>query len=190
MERGSDRPRRLAPDARRAQLLEAARRCLAEEGLAGFTLEAVAREAGVTGQLLRHYFGSGDGLLTALATALMEDAIGMWLTPPSGEQDLAERFGAYLDFIAANPWGHAIWMHAGEHHPEVGRVVTPLRRRLAAAGGDWDALPRTEQLAAMGWVSFVEGVVQEWIAGGLADRDAALAVLMDGAQRFAAVEAA
>lgn len=178
-----DRARRLAPDARRAQLLEAARECLAEHGLAGFSLESVARQAGVTGQLLRHYFGSGDGLLSTLATALTENAVGMWLVPVIDDEDLAQRFEAYLDFIAANPWAHAIWMHAGEQRPEVAAVVTPIRRRLAAGGGDWDALPRREQLAAMGWVSFVEGVVQEWIAGGLEDRDATLAVLIEGARR-------
>ena len=61
----TEQGRRLAPDARRQQILHAARTTLATTGVTGFSLDQVAREAGVAVSLPRHYFGSREGLLQA-----------------------------------------------------------------------------------------------------------------------------
>jgi AcrR family transcriptional regulator len=52
-------PRRLSPLARREQLVEAATAEIAGEGFAEFSLDAVAERAGVTRNLLYHYFPRG-----------------------------------------------------------------------------------------------------------------------------------
>jgi hypothetical protein len=78
-------------------------------------------------------------------------------------------------------------MHAGEIHPDLGRIVTDVRQRLAAEagfGGEWKALTRAQQLAAIGWVGYVEALIAEWIAGGFKDPDALLLVLADAARRL------
>ena len=55
----------MAHDARKAQILHAAQRVRARDGTDRFSLEQVAREAGVALRLPRHYFQSSDGLLAA-----------------------------------------------------------------------------------------------------------------------------
>ena len=63
--------RRLAPAARRDQLADAAMAVIARQGFAEFSLDAVAQRAGVTRNLLYHYFPRGrlDLFLAALDRA-------------------------------------------------------------------------------------------------------------------------
>lgn len=64
----SRRPRtRLAPAARRAQLLDVAMRIVAEEGIGAVSMRRIARDAGVSEALAVGYFGSRAQLLAELA---------------------------------------------------------------------------------------------------------------------------
>jgi AcrR family transcriptional regulator len=58
--------RREAMDRKRRQVLQAARQLLKERGFPSFTMEAVARQAGVTRQTVHNQFGSRTALLEAL----------------------------------------------------------------------------------------------------------------------------
>jgi TetR/AcrR family transcriptional regulator, fatty acid biosynthesis regulator len=61
------RPRtRLEPEARQAQILDHAARLVAEEGLSGFRMDRVARDAGVSKALVYNYFSSQTNLLRSL----------------------------------------------------------------------------------------------------------------------------
>ena len=51
--------RRLPPEQRRAQLAQAALAVAAEQGYAGLSLDEVGERAGVTRNLLYHYFPRG-----------------------------------------------------------------------------------------------------------------------------------
>lgn len=57
---------RLTADQRRARLVEASINCLAVEGIQGFTVDAICREAGSSRGLIVHHFGSKDALLAAV----------------------------------------------------------------------------------------------------------------------------
>lgn len=57
---------REAPDVRRRQLIEAATRCIAEGGIAAFTVDRISKEAGISRGLINHYFPSKDDLLIAV----------------------------------------------------------------------------------------------------------------------------
>ena len=65
----SNKPRasyvRLSPDHRRAALIEAALQCIAEGGIAAFTVDQVGTRAGVSRGLVTHHFGSMQALLAA-----------------------------------------------------------------------------------------------------------------------------
>jgi AcrR family transcriptional regulator len=61
----------LPPTAR--SILEAARRVLAERGLEGLTIEAVANEANVSRTLIPYHFGSRSGLVAILFDSLFHD---------------------------------------------------------------------------------------------------------------------
>ncbi len=57
---------RLSPDARRTQLLDTAKEMLIASGLQAFTMEGLAREAGVSAPLVYNYFDGRPQLLQEL----------------------------------------------------------------------------------------------------------------------------
>jgi AcrR family transcriptional regulator len=70
------RPRtRLAPAARREEILKAAGRLFAERGYEAVSASEVAREASVTPGLLNHYFGGKRGLFTTLVERLAPQSL-------------------------------------------------------------------------------------------------------------------
>src|SRR5438067_6308279 len=96
----------------RDALLQAAERVLERDGLAGLTLRAVAREAGVSHAAPTHHFGDLTGLLSELAAvgfrqfnAAMTSACEAAATPL--EQALA-RPKAYVAYAQAHPGMYGI----------------------------------------------------------------------------------
>jgi AcrR family transcriptional regulator len=59
---------RLSPEKRKKQLLDTASLMIVSEGLQSFTMESLAREAGVTPPLVYNYFSNRPELLQALLT--------------------------------------------------------------------------------------------------------------------------
>jgi AcrR family transcriptional regulator len=55
--------RREQPDVRRGMLISAAMECLARDGIQGFTIDRICKQAGVSRGLINHYFDSKDDLL-------------------------------------------------------------------------------------------------------------------------------
>jgi TetR/AcrR family transcriptional repressor of bet genes len=93
---------------RRAQILGAFARVLAEHGYAGATVAAVAAEAGVAPGLLHHHFESKDELLSALLQSLVA-AFRERVRERSGEGllgyvDAAVALDARADVSAARCW--------------------------------------------------------------------------------------
>lgn len=88
---------RESADARRADLIEAAAACLAEQGLAGTNVRAICAKAGVSPGLLRHYFAGIDDLIAATyqATSDRMDAIFAGAVEGAGPDPRA-RLTAYL----------------------------------------------------------------------------------------------
>ncbi len=69
------RRRRGRPGRSRDDVVRAARRLVATAGLEAFTLDAVAREAGMTRTALLHHFHSKEALVGSLASALAREEI-------------------------------------------------------------------------------------------------------------------
>jgi AcrR family transcriptional regulator len=97
-------------------LLKAAEAVLKREGLAGLTLRAVAREAGVSHAAPTHHFGDLTGLLSELAAigfqrfgAAMQEAVA---AAPPAERGLASA-RAYVAYAEANPGMYSL-MFRGE----------------------------------------------------------------------------
>jgi TetR/AcrR family transcriptional regulator, regulator of cefoperazone and chloramphenicol sensitivity len=59
----------------RARIREAAIRLFAEKGVKGTSILDIAKAAGVSGGLIRHHFGSKDGLRTACDTYVMDELV-------------------------------------------------------------------------------------------------------------------
>ena len=178
-------PRRMPADARKAQILDAAKRLLARDGIDRFSLEEVAREAGVALTLPRHYFDGRDGLLAAaLIDAVSETTEVLVVRAPN--LTLEDRWRAYIGHLAENAWGHEIWLRSAYVHTDVDRVVREIRRRLIEGSFQrrWDDMTPHEQLAFSGWVGYVEASVAEWIRQGAQDQELLLQVMLEGAERL------
>ncbi|HEY7618485.1 MAG TPA: TetR/AcrR family transcriptional regulator [Solirubrobacteraceae bacterium] len=118
--------RRLPPAERRAQLAQAALAVAAEQGYARLSLDDVAERAGVTRNLLYHYFPRGrlDVFLAALERA-GDELTGGFIVDP--DQPLAER-------LLANT------LHSIEHAAEPSDAWRVMRHAHAAAEPEIDAL--------------------------------------------------
>jgi AcrR family transcriptional regulator len=91
----------------RDALLEAAERVLERDGLAGLTLRAVAREAGVSHAAPTHHFGDLTGLLSELAAIGFRRFNAAMVAAVAGERTPIEkalaRARAYVGYAQANP---------------------------------------------------------------------------------------
>lgn len=107
----STRSPRLAPAARRAQLLDAALDVLVEVGFSGVTIEAVAARAGVTRPVIYDQFGDLEGLMVALVDTAEASALAPLLeivgAEPGDDVDpeefLSEAVLAFLRAVRADP---------------------------------------------------------------------------------------
>jgi AcrR family transcriptional regulator len=102
----------------REALLKAAGRVLERDGLAGLTLRAVAREAGVSHAAPTHHFGDLTGLVSELAAigfrqfnAMMKAASASGTTLP--EKGMANA-KAYVAFAQAHPGMYGLMFRSNE----------------------------------------------------------------------------
>ncbi|CAI2931991.1 TetR family transcriptional regulator C-terminal domain-containing protein [Aminobacter niigataensis] len=92
--------RREGEERRRQDLIEATLDCVAEHGLQGATVRAIALRAGVTAGLIRHYFPGKEELLQAAYAAVMGRMTDLAKTAlATVEQEPGRRLAA---FVAAN----------------------------------------------------------------------------------------
>lgn len=172
--------RRLSPDERKAEIMSAAVRLLKREGLDGFSLEAVAREARVAMSLPRHYFGGYRDLLKASTEELLTQ-VEQTLLGRDQKRSLSNRFSAYLDLLLKNPWGHQVWMRSAEIHPEVDAIVQKARRGMAESmyRKKWDDMSMREQLDARGRIGYVEALVSNWLDLGYSLEDIVVGLIVE-----------
>ena len=146
---------------RRTELLDAASAAIRRDG-AGVSMEALAKEAGVTKPILYKHFGDRDGLVVALAerfggelVAELEANLQRDLPP---EQLLRSTVDAYLAFIERDPNVYRflvprLSVHLGDGIDQLG-IVSHLGRRIALVVG--------EQLRSLGLDS---GMAEPWAFG-------------------------
>lgn len=94
---------RKTADARRESLVAAALRCIARDGIAGFTIDNISREAAVSRGLINHHFDGIDELLVAVysdMTVSMETAGRMALLVDGGAE---HRLAAVINTMFAPP---------------------------------------------------------------------------------------
>jgi AcrR family transcriptional regulator len=99
-----------------AALLEAADRVLERDGLAGLTLRAVAREAGVSHAAPSHHFGDLTGLVSELAAIGYRQFSAAMTTAAAAGASLTEkataRAKAYVAFARAHPGMYGLMFRA------------------------------------------------------------------------------
>ncbi len=96
----TDGVRRMSSQQRSSQLAEAALDIVAAGGYTALTLDSVAARAGVTRNLIYHYFPRGRAdLVLAVVDRAGRELTGGWLTDPEIpiEQRLAENFARFFE---------------------------------------------------------------------------------------------
>ena len=95
---------RLSPEARRAQILDAARVVFAQQPYSSVSLSDIAREAGVSRSLLNHYFEGKIELLVELMREYAEhgpEVVQTGLDLPM-EEMVTSNASSFLDFVEHN----------------------------------------------------------------------------------------
>lgn len=122
--------RQAASDQTRARIIAAARELLmASDGFAGFSLDAVARQADVARMTVYHQFGSKTGLLEALCDSLASTGGIEQQAAAFQRADPLDALDAYIAVFA--------------HFWQSDRLVTRRLRGLAALDPDFEQVVRT-----------------------------------------------
>lgn len=129
------RPRtRLAPAARREDILQTAGRLFAERGYEAVPASEVARQAGITPGLLHHYFGGKRGLYVTLVERLGSQIIEVIRVDSTQPVRARTRSFAnsWLDWVDANRqiWLATAGLDENVADPELRAIVDGIRERV------------------------------------------------------------
>lgn len=169
--------RRMRAPERRAQLLDVARRVFGNAGFHAVSMEAVAKEAGVTKPILYDHFPSKKDLYLALIDAdlaMLHDQVRKALQSPIGNrQRIQASFQAYFDFVDEHAEGFRLLMQeAVGAEEDFRRRVANVRDRILAEVADLivresrGALdPEHAEIVALALIGMVETVAQRQPGG-------------------------
>ncbi|HYI61214.1 MAG TPA: TetR/AcrR family transcriptional regulator [Acidimicrobiales bacterium] len=130
----------------RGALLDAGAALFAERGIAGASVDAIARAAGRTSGALYDHFGSKEGLLFALLETWAGDATAVITAEQAAAATLDEWVAAMWHAVADPPSGdgrwialeHELWSYAAQSDD----ARRYLARRYQAAWAGIDAVAR------------------------------------------------
>lgn len=94
---------RVDADLRRQMLIDAAIRCLAEGGIAAFTVDRISREANVSRGLINHHFDGISGLLIEVYEAMTQSMLAAGRETLFFEGGPEERLTAVIDTMFRPP---------------------------------------------------------------------------------------
>src|SRR5829696_5292205 len=176
---------RLQPDARREEILEAARRVFVRTDFATTSMGEIADEAGVTRGLLNHYFGTKRDLYLAVV-ADVASALPTMVDTALGDlpvDEMVERnCENFLDAVERDRelWGVLIGAEALGRDPEVAAVMDAARdeviERMARNHAGQDP-PEELRMALRVFQGAAERAAAEWLARDRLTREQARAIL-------------
>ena len=153
-------------DDRRAQLLDAARAAIRREGRA-VSMEAIAREAGITKPIIYKHFGDRSGLARALSeeflTGLLDELTYALRREAPPQEILRTTVDAYLAFVERDPQVYRFLVReaqasAGDGPPMSG-VIREIARQVAAVVGEQLRVAGLDSGPAEPWAFGIVGMV-------------------------------
>ncbi len=156
------KPARMSADERREQLLDATKKVVAEQGFHGASIEAVAREAGITRPIVYGHFQDLGGLLEALieresarALAQLAEVLPRDLAAGDPADALLAALRGYLEAVRADPatWRLVLMPQEGapemlHEHINAGRSAVVAQLAAAMGPGLGSEPPPDPELAA------------------------------------------
>jgi AcrR family transcriptional regulator len=162
--------RRLTPDARRAELLRAGERVFTEASYEDVSIEQIADAAGVSKNLLYHYFSGKRDLYLATIRAATGEILGRTAPDMSLEPitRLRTSIDQHLSYVEQHADGYIKLLRGAGGDREVEAIVAAARQRvvdrtLATLPLNGAPPPPTLVLALHGWVAFIDEVSLAWL---------------------------
>jgi len=162
---------RLAPDARRAQLIALGVELLATRRLDELSVELIAKTAGISRGLLFHYFSSKQEFHLEVARAAAAEMLRRTERDPELAPVTALRgaLASFIDYVEENPDNYkSLVRGAASGDAQMREIFDATRRTMAQriidviAENGLEAQPRVV-LAIHGWVAYVEECVVRWL---------------------------
>jgi AcrR family transcriptional regulator len=162
--------RRLTPDARRAELLRAGEAVFTSRPFDEVSIEDIAEAAGVSKNLLYHYFSGKRELYLATIRAATQEMLER--TEPDLSLEPIERLRASIDqhiaYIEEHAEGYIKLLRGAGGDEEVLAIVADAQRRVvertvAALPLDGAEPPPGLVLAVYGWIAFIDQVSIAWL---------------------------
>ncbi|MDI2131331.1 TetR/AcrR family transcriptional regulator [Yinghuangia seranimata] len=164
--------RRLSPDERRRQLLDAGAELFAAEPYDAVLMENVAERAGISRALLYRYFPNKRALFAAIYQQATKRLLADTPIDPASPvfEQLSAGLDVHFDYFAANRNTVLAANRELAGDPVIQTIVNDelaeLRQRLLDASGV-DGRARDMASAALtGWLLFVRVLCVEWLADG------------------------
>jgi AcrR family transcriptional regulator len=165
--------RRLAPDDRRQEIVEAARRLFAMRPFRSVSTAEIAEEAGVARSLVHHYFGGIRGVFLAVAAdgAAALNSARTAGTELSFEERTARNVVAHLDVIDDNreTWMAIVGQPLDAADADIGALVLAARERAVEVtlAANADILRDTPQarFALRCFTDFTIAATRAWLLG-------------------------
>lgn len=187
------RARRLAPDARRAEILRAADEIFRSHPYDEVSLDSIADAAGITRGLISHHFGTKRELYVEVVRRLMripELPVPAYVQGATARSRLDESIGGWLDAIELN---RDLYLAAiavtGAVDPEIGAIVDAARETAAQrlAGviglGPVDDLTPEQMGLLRAWEALAEGAVRQWLEYDRLTREQVRVLMVETAAR-------
>lgn len=174
--------RRLTRDARRAELLRAGEGLFSERPFEEVSIDDIAAAAGISKNLLYHYFAGKRELFLAVITDAAERMLAATepdLTLPPMER-LRGSLAGHLDFACEHAQGYVALMR-GAGDEEVAAILARNRdhvvaRTIASLPGRFPA--EHLELTLYGWVGMVDAVTLRWVEQRALPREDVLELLV------------
>jgi AcrR family transcriptional regulator len=160
---------RLPVDERRAQLLKLGAELFTRHSYDDLSMARIAREAGISKPLLYHYFPSKEEYFRAVLSEAAEELQRQ--TEPNPElapiEQLDQALESFLRWIEENSAAYVKLIESAASLPDVRALVEDVRsatveRILSGIFGDEPPPPRV-RTAALGWLWFMDGAIQDWL---------------------------
>jgi AcrR family transcriptional regulator len=165
---------RLAPDARREEILDHARQLFGARGYAAVSASEIARAAGVTHALVAHYFPGGKReLFLELVAQLTDTVVGVIRIEPAGplRKRIQTAIENWLDWLDANRETWLATAAQGDYipDPDLHQLVDTARERtidtLIADYGDRLENDPSTRLMLRSWLGFNRAISRSWLQG-------------------------
>lgn len=185
---------RVEADLRRQMLIDAAIRCLAEGGIAAFTVDRISREANVSRGLINHHFDGISGLLIEVYEAMTQSMLAAGHETLFFEGNAEERLAAIIDTMFRPPMFSksslrawlALWGEVATN-PRLKashrKSYDAYRKAIGDAIGEIAIARKLKvgiEALAMTVIALIDGLWIEWcLDSSVVDRDTARAAVYD-----------